>query len=153
MIDFLKIFRKPIEVIKPVIDIDVLKQNIKGILIELEDIGYMVEFERVSSWRWIGKDLFIISIIANYESVKFIEMYDPTCKSIFEMLFEYVHQNDFVLREIKYTEKISKSTSISYYKFSDTYCDFNTGSSYDSFSHILKNKKLSSIILDFTLSI
>jgi hypothetical protein len=137
---------------------DVLEANIKGILIELEDIGYSVSAKKFSTW--VDKefnDMIVISIKKQKYDTKLMTMDDPTCNALFEMLFEYVFQNDFAIREIVYTERIASefvSAGVTnYYKFSNEYIRLNKDNSYDNFNSILSNKDLSTIVLRFVSKI
>lgn len=89
---------KWIKTFESISNIGVIMQDIKGILVELKDMGFdiYVDYSHPDA-----KTLEIYIYKINYSGDP-IYVENPSCVAMFEMLFEYTKQNNYVLDKFNY---------------------------------------------------
>lgn len=125
---------KWIKTFESIKNIGVIMQDIKGILIELKDMGFAISVDYTPH---TAKKLEIYIHKINYLGNP-IYVDNPSCIAMFEMLFEYTKQNNYVLDKFNYP--------IGTYHLSDKDQKYE----YETFYKVLEEEKLVRLVLSFS---
>ena len=84
---------------------DYIIQDIKGILVEFKDMGFNISIDYYPRCE-NELEIYIYPKSATTSLIKYLgnklDLNDPTCVAIFEMLFEYTKQNNYVLNKFNH---------------------------------------------------
>lgn len=137
---------KWIKTFESIRNIGVIMQDIKGILVEFKDMGFDISIDYSSHSSRTTKTLEIYiypkSTASRYLGNK-LELNDPTCAAIFEMLFEYTKQNNYCLNKFNFNYEINYESGI--YELSDEDQKYE----YETFHKVLEKETIISLSLYF----
>jgi hypothetical protein len=127
-------------------NVGVIKQDIKGILVEFNDMGFNISIDYYPLCV-NALEVHIYPKSATTSLVKYLgnklDLNDPTCVAIFGMLFEYTKQNNYCLN--KFNHNYEFIYDFDRYELSDEDKKFE----YVTFHKVLEEKEIVSLSLYF----
>jgi hypothetical protein len=125
---------------------DYIIRDIEGILVEFKDMGFNISIDYYPRCE-NELEIYIYPKSPTTSLVKYLgnklDLNDPTCVAIFEMLFEYTKQNNYVLN--KFNHNYEYIYDFDRYELSDE----DKKCEYETFHKVLEEKEIVSLSLYF----